>query len=490
MIRPFKIAWWRHATRTGILLLLFSIAGLNLYRHYKSQYGGQFEIDSHSGLRVIDRIKGPSPHLDRRPVAVSGGLWSFNANGVRISDPLAVLSGVLKSRTWPAALLLSALIPVAGVLLLGRVFCSWMCPMGLFGEIVCGFKRWLERIGVQFLNLGVSRMPKYVILLAGALICLLFSVPFFYWFYPPRIISDAVRDTWSGTLMTGEIIFVGILLLCELVLCDRIWCKCLCPGGGLLAWMGSMRRLRVRQDSNACTSCGACDVACPYDLTPSRGSLGGECDNCGRCVDVCDDKALQFHVRMPGRRKNSLVMLYIVAAMLAAPLVAGAHHIRGIPHYSYQENYPQVPLFEEFRDSGTWTLQFTFWPIPTQKALDLALYVKHATTGRPYDGTVVFRVYREGEDLNKGNHPFEAYANPRNIHKVGWVYEEDDVYYAQVSLGEGHQAISETFKFQVGELKPNYLALGGAGAAVLALIVSVAIIKKRQVSEQTPATQT
>ncbi|MDP6523581.1 MAG: 4Fe-4S binding protein [Kiritimatiellia bacterium] len=481
-----KLSWWRHAMRAAVLLFLFAIAGSNLHRHYKSQYGGQVEIDAHRGLRVIDRLNGSSPHLDRRPVTVSGGLWSFKVRGLRISDPLAVLSGLLTSRALPAALLLSVLIPVGGALLLGRVFCSWICPMGLFGEAVCGAKRWLERNGVQLLNLDISRLPKYVILVAGALICLLFSVPFLFWFYPPRIISDAVRDTWSGTLMTGELVFVGILLLCELVLCERLWCKCLCPGGGLLAWLGSARRLRVRQDQDLCTSCGACDVACPYDLAPSHSSLGGECDNCGRCIEVCNDDALQFHVRMPRPRNQSLVMLCICAVLMAAPSVATAHHIRGIPHYSYQENYPQVPLFEEFRDAGPWTLQFTFWPIPTQKALDLALYVKHTTTGNPYDDAVTFRVYQHGEDLSEGNHPFQAYANPRHIHKVGWVYEEDGIYYAQISLGEGDQAISETFRFQVGKVKPNYLVLGGAGAAVFALITIVAIIKKRQTSGQVP----
>ena len=28
--------------------------------------------------------------------------------------------------------------------------------------------------------------------------------------------------------------------------------------------------------------------------------------------------------------------------------------------------------------------------------------------------------------------PFAATANPRHIHKVGWVYEEDGIYYAHV----------------------------------------------------------
>lgn len=518
------IAWWRHAVRLAVLVGLFAIAGSNMHRRHKAQYGGQFVIDSHPGLRVIDRLLGSSPHMDRRPVQVSGGLWSFKAGPVRASDPLAVLSGILTARRVTAALLLSLLIPLIGVLWGGRLFCSWLCPMGLLGEAVRGVRRRLERLGIHFFNLPISRLPKYVLLVTGALACLLFSVPFFYGFYPPRILSGALRDSWSNNMMMGELIFVGLLLLCELVLCERLWCKSLCPGGALLAWMSPLRRLRVQHDEAACTACGKCDLACPYDLDPSRRTLGGECDNCGRCIEVCQDSALEFRIGSglrPGdehrtsntqhrtsteetptlrcskfdvrcwtfgstrqtkglsRSCRSRFFLILSATLLTAT-TAPAHHIRGIPHYSYQENYPQAPLFEEFRDAGPWTMQFTFWPIPAQKALDLALYVKHATTDKPYDGPVTFRVYQEGEDLTDGNHPFAATANPRHIHKVGWVYEEDGIYYAEITLGEGPEAVTETFRFQVGKVKPNTIVLTGIAIALLALIAAVAIIKRRQ----------
>ncbi|MBT3295849.1 MAG: 4Fe-4S binding protein [Verrucomicrobia bacterium] len=291
-----KIAWWRHLTRVAVLLGLLLIAGFNLHRHYKSQYGGQFEIDQHAGLHLIDQLRGTSPHLDRRPVTISGGLWSFKAGPLRTSDPLAVASSILTSRTITVALLLSLLIPLLVILWGGRLFCSWICPMGLLGEAVRGIRQRLDRIGVRFFNLPISGLPKYVLLIGGALACLLFSIPFFYGFYPPRILSDAVRDTWYGTFMTAELLFVGILLLCELVLCERLWCKCLCPGGALLSGLGTMRRLRVQHNPDACTACGACDLTCPYDLDPSRKALGGECDNCGRCIEVCKDSALAFRI--------------------------------------------------------------------------------------------------------------------------------------------------------------------------------------------------
>jgi hypothetical protein len=159
---------------------------------------------------------------------------------------------------------------------------------------------------------------------------------------------------------------------------------------------------------------------------------------------------------------------------------ADAHHIRGIPHYSYQDNYPQAPLIEEFRDTADLTLQFTFWQIPGQRALDLALYAKNRATGKPYTGDVSFQVFKRGDakELRK-NHPFLATPNKRNIYKVGWVYEEDGVYFAEVSLGEGDQAVTETFRFQVGKVPPNYWLLGGIVGLVICLMIFVAIAKRK-----------
>jgi hypothetical protein len=173
-------------------------------------------------------------------------------------------------------------------------------------------------------------------------------------------------------------------------------------------------------------------------------------------------------------------VLIILFNFLLFTTTATAHHIRGIPHYSYQENYPQAPAFEEFRESGSWELQFTYWQIPSQPALDLALYVKRLDTEKPYTGAVTLQVFKQGEDESTDlNHPVNAYANPRNIYKVGWVYEEAGVYIVKVDMGEGAEKISERFTIQVGTVAPNYWFLGGAAFVVVGLMAAVAIIKKR-----------
>jgi ferredoxin-type protein NapH len=52
-----------------------------------------------------------------------------------------------------------------------------------------------------------------------------------------------------------------------------------------------------------------CKVVCPENQVlhmidkESISVTDGECTNCGRCVDVCDDDALVFSIRNFGNKK-------------------------------------------------------------------------------------------------------------------------------------------------------------------------------------------
>jgi ferredoxin-type protein NapH len=291
-----KISNVRTFLRLLILVLFFSIAGINHYSTVKAQQGGQEMIDGSRMLSFVDWLYGSSPHRPIYEHVAGGGLWSFQIKGFRVSDPLAVVSDLAASKTLHKLMMISLIIPLVGTLLLGRVFCSWICPMGLFGDLLMWIRQRLEKAGLGFFNLPVSRRIKYWVLGFGVLVTLILSVQFFYIFYPPRIVSDWVRDGWTSTVSGIDLAIFGAILLVELLLCQRLWCKCLCPGGALYSLLGKWRLLRVSRDVHSCTACGKCDVACPYDLEPGSLPLGGECDNCGLCVQVCNDDAINYRL--------------------------------------------------------------------------------------------------------------------------------------------------------------------------------------------------
>jgi len=297
-----KISTVRTLLRLLILALFFIIAGINHYSTVKAQQGGQEVINDSAMLSAVDKLYGSSPHRPIYEHVAGGGLWSFQIRGFRVSDPLAVVSDIAASKALHKLMLISLIIPLVGTLFLGRVFCSWICPMGMFGDLLLWIRKLLGKTGFGFFNLPVSRRIKYWVLGFGVLVMLILSTQFFYIFYPPRIISDWARDGWTSTVSGIDLAIFGVILFFELLLCQRLWCKCLCPGGALYSLLGKWRVLRINRDAHACTHCGKCDTACPYDLEPGSLPLGGECDNCGLCTQACDDDAIHYRLQSGGEK--------------------------------------------------------------------------------------------------------------------------------------------------------------------------------------------
>ena len=283
----------RHVTRIGALVLIAGMILLNDYFSLKGQYGGQKIIEESALYNTLDGWFGRSPHLQPYETFAQGSLWSFSIYDFRVSDPLSVLSA-------PAALAMTAIIPVVVTLLLGRVFCSWICPMSFLSEIVTGIRRGLGRLGIRFFSWPVTNHLKYAVLAIGLFFVVAMSVPFFFSIYPPRIISDLVRDSLLSSPAVSSIAFLTVVLLIELLFIERLWCRCLCPGGAVFSILGRMRFLRIRRDPVTCNNCGDCDEICPYELEPAGSTLTtGQCDNCGLCKRTCEPESLHYSLGKP-----------------------------------------------------------------------------------------------------------------------------------------------------------------------------------------------
>jgi polyferredoxin len=254
---------------------------------------------------------------DRKAVLVAsrslkGSTWSFELFGVSLTDPLAVLESALASRTVQWVLIAGALIPIALALLFGRVFCSWMCPVG-FGLEITGKLRGVLR----FLELEPGKATlwqgnKYVLLAAGLAITLGFGLPFLGYIYPPAMLGrevhngvtvffDRAEEGFSGFTAAGLTIASWLLIaiaLAEIAFSARFWCRSLCPGGAVYNLLGVFRLVRVKLDDSQCSKCQECIVVCEMGLDPMNDVLGIECDNCGECISHCPDDALGFH--LPG----------------------------------------------------------------------------------------------------------------------------------------------------------------------------------------------
>ena len=249
-------------------------------------------------------------------------------------NPLAALSAMLAARAWIPRLGL-ALITVALTLVLGRVWCGWICPLGTVLEWV-RFRRAGER--AQALS-NRWRTVKYVILaviLAAALfgnLTLMLVDPIAIitrtmgtavlpalnyavtsaetalypvrLFRPPiNLIERAFRGLVLPMVQYAFAANVAIALLFVLVvglnaIAERFWCRYLCPLGGLLALLSKVALIE-RVVGPACNRCGHCDDACPMGtIEPERGyeSDPGECTVCYDCLVACPQNGVGFRWR-------------------------------------------------------------------------------------------------------------------------------------------------------------------------------------------------
>lgn len=176
--------------------------------------------------------------------------------------------------------------------------------------------------------------------------------------------------------------------------------------------------------------------------------------------------------------RTTAACLLVMSSLWAAPS-ARAHHIRGIPHYSYQDHYPETPVYEIEQPVDGYLVTFTYYEIPGSMALDLAMYIRDTLNDAPYDGPVTFWVFGRHEDPAR-THPFTAYRNPTNIYKVGWVYEEAGSYYVRIVFDDESGEHRGVFELTVGDSSAGFAYLAIALGLVIGFAVIAGVARKKR----------
>ncbi len=94
--------------------------------------------------------------------------------------------------------------------------------------------------------------------------------------------------------------------------------------------------------------------------------------------------------------RRPLLLIVLIGAVLCAG-AARAHHILGIPHYDYDERYPQVPILTYRVNAGPLEVKMTGYPgqpEPGQQVF-LNVYLQNLADGSLFDGEVTLEVLRD-----------------------------------------------------------------------------------------------
>lgn len=237
------------------------------------------------------------------------GIWivkgnlasSLTLDTLPLTDPLLLLQELLAGQ-WPTTTaFIGAGIVLAFYLLVGgRVYCSWVCPVNLVSDTA----EWLRRrLGLR----GGAKFPRatrYWLLGAVLLLALTTGTLAWEWINP---VSMVFRGLVFGMGLAWAM--VAAIFLFELLVSRRGWCSHLCPVGAFYSVLGRGALLRVgAARREACDDCLDCFVVCPEQqvIRPAlKGAdqgigpviLSGNCTNCGRCIDVCARDVFSFTTR-------------------------------------------------------------------------------------------------------------------------------------------------------------------------------------------------
>ena len=234
---------------------------------------------------------------------VKGNLnYSLTLDTVPLADPLVMLQSLVSGHIPER----NAIIGVAVVLLFyllvgGRSYCAWVCPMNIITDTASALRRKLDIRGGG----DMPRQTRYWIL---ALILILAATTGGIVWELVNPVSLLPRGLIFG--MGAGWLLIGGIFLFDLFVMKRGWCGHLCPVGAFYSLLGRWSLVRVSATKREnCNNCLDCFVACPEQQVirmPLKGANKGvgpmivssNCTNCGRCIDVCAKDVFTFVPRL------------------------------------------------------------------------------------------------------------------------------------------------------------------------------------------------
>lgn len=237
---------------------------------------------------------------------IQGWYQSLGIGKLWFVSPLEGLESLLIAKHLYVPSIVGMLIPVLLAFMLGRVFCSWICPVSFFLELFDKLRLKLCNKKTLRNRLIVAKKVLWFTLIAEVIVSLILGTPLFVFLSPPGLIGREIMML----VFFGHLAFEGILLFAIVgleLITRRFFCRSFCPLGGLLAFLGQKRSLQVQLLSENCTHCGRCDTICPMGLAPSKNEgLSPYCWNCGECLDSCNYDALHFTWQNPYTRYQNV----------------------------------------------------------------------------------------------------------------------------------------------------------------------------------------
>jgi ferredoxin-type protein NapH len=235
---------------------------------------------------------------------------------------------------------------VVASLILGRAFCGWLCPFGLYQDLLTRIRKSAKLRHLNFSDKNSAKLgqSRYIIIAVFMILSVIFAssqifgtqlIPGttlggpegteagivsninepFCLVCPARplcIIAEVGigQMNWSyisqitygpfwitGFYLTSINLAILVVITILSLAYRRLWCR-ICPLGAITALFSSFTPFKqialtkLQKDERKCTKCGVCKRVCPTQATAMYEKKGGDvtesrCMLCARCVEIC-----------------------------------------------------------------------------------------------------------------------------------------------------------------------------------------------------------
>jgi len=216
--------------------------------------------------------------------------------------------------------------------ILGRFFCAWACPFGLFQDILGYVTSWIRKYEpTQETNLNSRQFGEFI---TGATLLfstfiginvalgekaavetafdvfveqpwavlspsafLFIAIPLLFWW-------GGIENffIWDKFVVIDIIfwfrLFIFVFAFILVIYIPRGWCRWFCPIGIIMGHLGKNSLLGVGRNISKCNHCGLCEDVCPMGVRilshPAEKVRSPQCTNCLDCIAACPEDAMEI----------------------------------------------------------------------------------------------------------------------------------------------------------------------------------------------------
>lgn len=210
-------------------------------------------------------------------------------------------------------------------LIAGRSYCSFLCPLGIFQDIIIRIaarfrkgKGFVFRRAYNFFRYSVLAVTASALIFSGTFLLLWldpFSIygRFVYYSVSPVITKlnnlaailmlkfnnyslHSVDIKPVSVVPVVVTIVVIALIAAAAVFKGRLYCNTVCPAGALLGLISEISFLKISINKDTCINCGKCERVCKSSCIDYKDGTAdfSRCVLCFNCLAVCPNSSTGF----------------------------------------------------------------------------------------------------------------------------------------------------------------------------------------------------